>query len=634
MMRTPMWMAGVQMLAAMVAAASVTAVAQAQTFALQVEQGVSAGVPGPGAGFIEKAGGSDIYLMDVPAPMTLYFDEIAGSCAFDWKVVDPKGVELFFDGAMCVTDPGLVEATEAGIYTITVVGTGATTGAYAFKVWQVDAPQEFELELEQLVAPGLPLAGAGQLDEPGAVDHYFITLEVGMQIYAQELSGGCAVEWSMRGPSGREVFDDADICVVDPGYRLITERGEHLIEVDSPTGATGNYSFKIWLIDPPQVFPIAIEQTISNGNPAPGAGNLEEPGSQDTYLVDLIAGEAIFVDELTGGCGLQWRMTSPSGALIFDDAVFCNFDPGIIVPPETGTYSILVASDSGSAGTYSFRLWSVEEPQTFQIGLNQIVSNGVPAAGAGNLEEPASIDRYEIAIFAGTTVYFNEISGSCAIGWRATSPSGALLFVDNDICNADPGSMLLVESGTWLIEVFADPGAFGVYSFALNVVDAPDLFTIEVGDTVADGEPADGAGNLEQAGDVDVYLLDVAPGERICFKEILGSCGIQWSVIDGDGRTVFVDLDMCSTDPGQFTILPEGACVITVQGEGSESGTYSFAVLAAVAADLSNDCAVDGADISFILGSWGACVDCAADLDGDGTVGGTDLAIVLGAWNP
>jgi hypothetical protein len=47
-------------------------------------------------------------------------------------------------------------------------------------------------------------------------------------------------------------------------------------------------------------------------------------------------------------------------------------------------------------------------------------------------------------------------------------------------------------------------------------------------------------------------------------------------------------------------------------------------------ADLNNDGTVGPADLSVLLGSWGAFG--AADLDGNGVVGAEDLSIMLAAW--
>jgi len=51
--------------------------------------------------------------------------------------------------------------------------------------------------------------------------------------------------------------------------------------------------------------------------------------------------------------------------------------------------------------------------------------------------------------------------------------------------------------------------------------------------------------------------------------------------------------------------------------------------------DLNGDGVVNGADLGFMLGSWGPCTSpCPADMNGDGVVGGADLGVLLGSWPP
>lgn len=51
--------------------------------------------------------------------------------------------------------------------------------------------------------------------------------------------------------------------------------------------------------------------------------------------------------------------------------------------------------------------------------------------------------------------------------------------------------------------------------------------------------------------------------------------------------------------------------------------------------DLILDGIVNGADIGFLLSSWGACTgSCASDLNRDGVVTGADLGLLLSAWGP
>ena len=53
-------------------------------------------------------------------------------------------------------------------------------------------------------------------------------------------------------------------------------------------------------------------------------------------------------------------------------------------------------------------------------------------------------------------------------------------------------------------------------------------------------------------------------------------------------------------------------------------------------ADLDNTGAVGGADLAYLLSSWGVAPagGTAGDFDSDGTVGGSDLATLLSAWGP
>jgi dienelactone hydrolase len=51
-------------------------------------------------------------------------------------------------------------------------------------------------------------------------------------------------------------------------------------------------------------------------------------------------------------------------------------------------------------------------------------------------------------------------------------------------------------------------------------------------------------------------------------------------------------------------------------------------------ADLNGDLAVNGADLSQMLGLWGACPldSCPEDIDGNGLIDGQDLSVLLGYW--
>lgn len=60
----------------------------------------------------------------------------------------------------------------------------------------------------------------------------------------------------------------------------------------------------------------------------------------------------------------------------------------------------------------------------------------------------------------------------------------------------------------------------------------------------------------------------------------------------------------------------------------------TFGDVGAIQGDLDGSGAVDGADLTRLLGAWGLCADpcCLGDLDGDAEVGAKDLCVLLGNW--
>ncbi|MBM4100266.1 MAG: hypothetical protein FJ260_10015 [Planctomycetes bacterium] len=101
--------------------------------------------------------------------------------------------------------------------------------------------------------------------------------------------------------------------------------------------------------------------------------------------------------------------------------------------------------------------------------------------------------------------------------------------------------------------------------------------------------------------------------------------GVSCSGLPNGGKKLgSPDLDFESTDSAIWELgLPAGGC----PADFDQSGT------------------VDGADLAFLLNSWGECTapgfrrggtgeSCPADLDNNGIVDGADLAILLGDWGP
>lgn len=93
----------------------------------------------------------------------------------------------------------------------------------------------------------------------------------------------------------------------------------------------------------------------------------------------------------------------------------------------------------------------------------------------------------------------------------------------------------------------------------------------------------------------------------------------------------------CSGSTSSMSLdVVEGTAVFIRLGGATGGGTGNLTLTCTPAAapcpsDFDGDGTTGGADLAFLLSSWGSPN---ADIDGDGTTGGPDLAALLSAWGP
>ena len=428
--------------------------------------------------------------------------------------------------------------------------------------------QYFTIAIGDSVSNGMPAPGAGNLEAPGAVDIYTFSAAAGQEIVFDWLSGSNGlIGWQLAAPDQALLFDsvlaDYQLTLPQTGVYTLTVSGNN-------PSATGLYGFRLLAVAAPQQFAIAIGDTVSNGVPAPGAGNLEAPGAVDVYTFAAAAGQGAIFDWLSGSNGfIGWQLAAPDQAVLFD-SVLADYQ---LTLPQTGVYTLIVSGNNpGATGLYGFRLLAVAAPQQFAIAIGDTVSDGVPAPGAGNLEAPGAVDVYPFSAAAGQEIVFDWLSGSNAlIGWQLAAPDQAVLFdsvlTDYQLTLSQTGVYTLTVSGN-------NPGATGLYGFRLLAVAAPQQFAVAIGDTVSDGVPAPGAGNLEVPGAVDVYTFDGLDGQEVLFDWLSGSnVLLGWALAAPDGSPLFdqplQDLQL---------ILPQsGTYSLTVDGNDVDNfGIYAF----------------------------------------------------------
>ena len=244
------------------------------------------------------------------------------------------------------------------------------------------------------------------------------------------------------------------------------------------------------------LYNIAIGDTISNGVPAPGAGNIETPGGLDVYHFNAAAGQVVYfdvqqVDNSLGAVG--WQLLAPDNQPVFDTCLGCG-DVGVKTLTLGGRYTLLVGNDTDPVtGTYRFKLWPVPPPQQFAIAVGDTISNGVPGPGAGKIETPGVRDIYRFNAAAGQQVFVDvqDVANSVAgVQLELVDATGDPVFKSCLGCS-NPGFSCSLTVASIRSPVGADrDDGVGAYRFKLWPVPAPQQFAIAVGDTISTVCPA------------------------------------------------------------------------------------------------------------------------------------------------
>jgi tRNA A-37 threonylcarbamoyl transferase component Bud32 len=334
-----------------------------QPFTINVGDAVSSGKPGAGAGNIESPGAKDVYTLNAKAGQTVYFQVTQPNKdgTLQWQLLDDAGSKVFETCLQC-TEPGDQALDKGGTYTL-IVGndSGAATGTYGFKLWDVPAPQPFTINVGDAVSSGKPGVGAGNIESPGVKDIYTFSAKAGQTVYFQvtQPNKGDTLRWQLQDDAGSKVFDTCLQCT-EPGDQTLDKGGVYTLIVGNDSGAeTGTYGFKLWDVPAPQEFNLNIGDTVSNGQPGAGAGNIESPGVKDSYTFTATAGQKLtfhITQPPKTSDTLKWQLVDDTGNKLFDSCLQCG-DPAPQTLDKGGQYRLVVGNDSGAAtGVYGFQI--------------------------------------------------------------------------------------------------------------------------------------------------------------------------------------------------------------------------------------------------------------------------------------
>ncbi|MBL8144571.1 MAG: Ig-like domain-containing protein [Acidobacteria bacterium] len=488
----------------------------------------------------------------------------------------------------------------AGLYRAVV---GAGVSDVAGNVSSVPTSWTFRVVLGN-IAGGEHFTINGNIATPGAEQTWSFTATAGQRVFfdAQNACGGGFqdLRYDVTDPSGALLISNAGLsaCVADQGTKTLPLSGVYKVRVFGVSGATSAYVLKIWHLPTPVPVPITLDQTISSGVPAAGAGNIEWPGMTDVYVFTATAGQRVYFDG-DNPCGggfqdIRWSVKNPDGSDLFVSSGIngCVADTGERVLAQTGTYTVTVfgfndAYTPGNANYTGYRatVWNANHPAPIAVSLNQTISSGVPAAGAGNLEHPGLVDIYTFTATAGQKVYFDS-DNPCGAGfqdlrWGVKNPDGSDLFANAQIsgCVLDAGERTLTQTGTYTVTVSGFNGAYTPvnpnytgYRVTMWNANPPAPIAITLNQTISSGVPAAGAGNLEQPGTTDVYTFTATAGQKVYFDSD-NPCGsgfqdLRWTARNPDGSDLFANAQIsgCVLDVGERTLAQTGTYTVIVSG--------------------------------------------------------------------
>jgi protocatechuate 3,4-dioxygenase beta subunit len=264
----------------------------------------------------------------------------------------------------------------------------------------------------------------------------------------------------------------------------------------------------------------------------------------------------------------------------------------------------------------------------FSINVNDQVSEGVPAPGAGIIETPGETDIYTFRAITRQEVFFDlqEQSGVSDLPFRVEDSAGSTI-IDTCLGCDDPGLLRLSQGGTYTITVGMDEGnQTGSYQFQLwNIIQ--DDFSIEIGDTITPDDPGGGSGVIETPGARDTYTFPAAPGQEVLFdlQEQTDVGHVSFRVVDEEGSEVVSTCLGCDNPP--ITTLTRGGTytIIVNSAEWDDTGTYQFTIDGdppqLIRGSVTDD---EGTPVADVTISYGNEQTTTTDSNGDYAIGVTE----------
>ncbi len=509
------------------------------------------------SGNLAVSGERDVYTFNLASNSLLYFDSLTNSANFNWSLSGPAGNAV--SGRLFTASDGLNNSNPvlklvAGSYTLTVVGAGASTGAYSFRLSDLSA------------APPLTTGTAvtGTLAGGNSTNLYQFTATAGQAYYfANQVtsgSGGGNDRLRLVDPYGNILFSQS--LTADAGRFTLNSGGKYTLLVEGGIQNTADLGYTLTAfsnVDP-------APQALTLGNAV--SANLAVSTERDTYTFTLASDTLLYFDSLTNSNNFNWSLSGPAGSVVSGE-LFAQSDglnnSNPVLKLVAGDYTLTVAASGTITGAYSFRL--------SDMAAANALTPGTPVNGT--LVGGNSTGLYQFTGTAGQSYYFaNQVTSGTGGGndrLRLVDPFGNILFTQTLV--TDAGRITLNSSGKYTILVEGNIQNTDNLAYTLNVpliVDpAPQALTLGGTVTTSLGVP----------GEKDAYTFTLASNSLLYFDSLTNNANFNWSLSGPAGSAVsnetFTASDGASINNPVLNLVA-GNYTLTVAGAGATTGAYSF----------------------------------------------------------
>ena len=327
--------------------------------------------------------------------------------------------------------------TETGTYYIAAAGSGASTGTYALSV----APDGYDDDYESNVSTsgGVAIGGFahGEIEVANDEDWFAAKLTAGVS-YRVDLEGQSTDVGTLpdpfiagvHGPSGYHggTVDGNSGEGRNAAVALTaTETGTYYIAATGSGASTGTYRLSVaeYSDDHPDNW--STTGTVAVDGLA--HGEIEEPGDEDWFAVELSAGVSYRVD-LEGQSTDVGTLPDPFIAGVHGPSgyhggtVDGNSGEGrnaavALTATETGTYYIAATGSGASTGTY--RLSVAEYSDDHPDNWSTTGTVAVDGLAHGEIEEPGDEDWFAVELSAGVS-YRVDLEGQSTDAGTLSDP--------------------------------------------------------------------------------------------------------------------------------------------------------------------------------------------------------------------